>query len=211
MAILQAGRKAGGDGSAPWLGIQKANIVEFRDESSKWDWAEIYLVAELKVSGSDYNRPLKIAGSFERNPDGTVQENSLVRRINYLCVAMGWNGGINQHGKFEDEDGKEIDDIASYLNDMFADNSASIPGAGSDNYPYLVYVYKELPKNGKSYTRVHNKIMKNEGTNERKLADHIAYLKKNNYLKEAPETSSGSDTLVVDNIDDLKGMTLENL
>ena len=23
MAILQAGRKAGGDGSAPWLGIQK--------------------------------------------------------------------------------------------------------------------------------------------------------------------------------------------
>ena len=54
MAILQAGRKAGGgDGPAPWLGIQKARIVEFRDESAKWDWAEIYLVVELKVDGSD--------------------------------------------------------------------------------------------------------------------------------------------------------------
>jgi hypothetical protein len=203
MAILQAGRKAGGDGSAPWLGIQKASIVEFRCEADKWDWAEIYLVAELKVSGSDYNRPLKIAGSFERNPDGTVQENSLVRRINYLCVALGWNGGINQHGKFEDEDGEEINDIAAYLNDTYADG-------GSDNYPYLVYVYKELPKNGKSYTRVHNKIMKNEGTNERKLADHIAYLKKNNYLKEA-KAENTNGVIQVDNISDLDGMTLENL
>ena len=202
MAILQAGRKAGGDGPAPWLGIQQASIIEFRDESHKWDWAEIYLVAELKVSGSDYNRPLKIAGSFEMNPDGTIQENSLVRRINYLCVALGWNGGINQHGKFEDEDGEEVNDIAAYLNDTFADG-------GSDKFPYLVYVYKELPKNGKSYTRVHNKIMKNEGSNERKLTDHIAYLKKNNYLKEAKETSN--DTIVVDSIDDLKGMQLENL
>ena len=46
MAILQAGRNSGSsDGSAPWLGIQKARMVEFRDESAKWDWAEIYLLS----------------------------------------------------------------------------------------------------------------------------------------------------------------------
>ena len=63
MAILQSGRNTGSsNGSAPWLGIQKAKIVEIRDESDKWDWAEIYLVVELDVEGSDYNRPMKIAG-----------------------------------------------------------------------------------------------------------------------------------------------------
>ena len=206
MAILQAGRKAGGgDGPAPWLGIQKARIVEFRDESSKWDWAEIYLVVELKVDGSDYNRPLKIAGTFEKNPDGTIQENSLVRRINYLCTALCWNGGINQHGKWEDEDGTEVDDIAAYFEERYVDKG--------ENFPYLVYVYKEPPKNGKSYTRVHNKIMRNEGTNERRLSDHIAYLKKNNYLKEdtGSTTNNVADDITIVEVDNLSDLSLDNL
>ena len=201
MAILQSGRNTGSsDGTAPWLGIQKAKIVEVRDESDKWDWAEIYLVVELDVEGSDYNRPMKIAGKFERNPDGTIEETSLVRRINYLCTALKWNGGINQHGKFENEDGTEIADIATFLHDNYAKET--------NEYGFLVYVYKEPPKNGKSYTRVHNKIMANEGTNERKLEDHIAYLRKNGYLKEALNDATmanglGDGVIHVNSLDDL--------
>jgi stress response protein SCP2 len=53
--------------------------------------------------------------------------------------------------------------------------------------------------------------MSNEGTNERKLEDHIAYLKKNGYLKEATEASTmasmndglGPDVIRVDSLDDL--------
>ena len=204
MAILQAGRNSGSsDGTAPWLGIQKARITEFRDEAHKWDWAEIYLTVELDVSGSDYSRPLKIAGSFEKNPDGTIQENSLVRRINYLMTALGWDGGINQYGKWEDADGKELEDAAAFFQSMYTNTPEG-------TYPYLVYVYKELPKKGKSYTRVHNKIMKNEGTNERKLKDHIAYLKKNGYLKEAVEKQD--DMIEFDgDITELADLSLENL
>ena len=207
MAILKAGRGNGSsNGSAPWLGIKPARIVEVRDESDKWDWAEIYLVVELAVEGSDYNRPLKIAGTFERSTDGTIQENSLVRRINYLCTALEWDGGINQHGKWEDENGEEVADIANFLHDNYANK-------GTD-FNFLVYVYKEPPKNGKSYTRVHNKIMKNEGNNERRLEDHIAYLKKNGYLKEAkPEDSTVAEMQEIFGSDDnaVGDIQVENL
>ena len=44
-----------------FIGIQPVGIVTFTDESSKWDWADIYIRITLKVEGSDFERAMKIA------------------------------------------------------------------------------------------------------------------------------------------------------
>ena len=53
MAIMRSNTKAGG---ANWLGIKTGVLHNVIDETAKYDWADLYLVVEFKVEGSEYPR-----------------------------------------------------------------------------------------------------------------------------------------------------------
>ena len=172
-------------GGGDWLGIKEAGLVSVRDESERFDWADVYLVLEFQVKGSKYTRPCKITGSFEHAADGTIEDGPLLKRITYMCDALGWNGGIDKDGKWLTEDEKAIDDIGMFLTTNF--------GNDSPKEDYVIYVYKEKGKNGKTYTRVHNRFMTNEATNKRELQQYVNYLKEKGYIKEVAEDDTVSN------------------
>ena len=195
MAIMRSAIKSGG---ADWLGIKTGTFTKVRDESSKYDWADVYLLCEFMVDGSEYPRVLKIAGSFEKNPDGTIQDCTLLKRITFLFDALGEQGGVNQHGKWVDSSEDEIPNIGSYLEMQYAGAECCI------------YVYRELAKNGNAYTRVHNKVLKAGNGSAEELQGYIDFLKKKGYLKEAPADMKNESTAspVTPNVD---GIDIANL
>jgi hypothetical protein len=186
MAIMRA--SAGG---ASWLGNQKAGIKDVRDDSSKFEWSDVYLIFEMDTENSDYERMMKITGGFDWNPDGTVQATGLVRKINNMCDALGWGGGVNQHGKWVDENEELITDISTYLRGKFAQPNGDV------DRKYLVYVFKEDAKDGKTYTRVHHRFFANIAGAEGKLTEHVDYMKKNGWIKESTGISGGAMQAVV--------------
>jgi len=171
MAIMRSEIKSGG---GDWLGIKNATLKEVRDESAKYSWADIYLVCEFEVEGSKYPRPLKIAGSWEKNPDGTIQDCTLLKRITYLLDALGEQGGVNQYGEWCTEDETSISDICSHL-------MANYTGT-----ELTVYVFRELAKNGQAYSKIHNKVLKPGNGAEKELQSYIDFLKSKGFIKEAP-------------------------
>ncbi len=196
MAIMRSTIKSGG---GDWLGIQKASLKTVTDDSAKWDWADVYLTLEFDIEGSQYPKTCRIAGSFDTNPDGTIMDCSLLRRITYALDAFGFQGGVNQHGKWVNEQEEPIDDIASFLETNF--------GSESPKYEYLVYIFKEQGKNGKLYTRIHNKFLKNTSGAEAELTSYMDFLRKKGYLKEATEAAA-----VVPATDlELDGLEIANL
>ena len=64
MAIMRS-KITKGEGPS-WLGIKKASLKSVKDQSSKYDWADVYLILEFDVEESKYTRPCKIVGSFEK-------------------------------------------------------------------------------------------------------------------------------------------------
>ena len=166
-------------GGANWLGVQKAGIKDVKDDSGRFDWADVYLIFEMDTENSDFERAMKITGQFDWNPDGTIQATGLVRKINNMCDALGWDGGVNQNGKWVDENEQPIADISSYLRDKFAQPTGDV------DRKFLVYVYKEDAKDGKTYTRVHHRFFANKQGAEAALTDHVDYMKKNGWIKES--------------------------
>ena len=144
MAIMRSNTKAGG---ANWLGIKTGVLHNVIDETAKYDWADLYLVVEFKVEGSEYPRVCKIVGSFDKEPDGRIKDCTLLKRITFLLEALGEDGGVNQHGAWVNENEEPIADIAQYLTENYKGTECTI------------YVFKELAKNGQAYTRVHNKVL----------------------------------------------------
>ena len=175
-------------GGTSWLGIKTGKLESVRDESSKYAWADVYLVCEFSVEGSKYPRPLKIAGSWEKNADGTIQDGTLLKRITFLFDALGFQGGVNQFGEWVDENEEKINDICDYL---------ELGYKGSD---CTIYVYRELAKDGKAYTRIHNKVLKAGNGSAQELEGYINYLKANNFIKEAPADHDNNSTVAADPI-----------
>ena len=197
MAIMRS-KITKGEGPS-WLGIKKASLKSVKDESSKYDWADVYLILEFDVEESKYTRPCKIVGSFEKNPDGTIMDCSLLKRITYASDAFGFQGGVNQNGKCVDENEEPIDDIATFLESNFAHEEP--------NFEYLVYVFKELAKNGKTYTRIHSRFMRKGNGAEEELDSYIKFLLKKGYLKEAAD----DDAVTPDNDLKLDGLEIASL
>ena len=192
MAIMRS-KPSGGKPS--WLGIKEAGILSFKDDSSKFDWADVYITVEFEVEDSDYTREMKVAGSFDKNADGTIKDCSLLRKITYLTTALGWDGGVNHQGQWVNNLEEPISDIATYLTEQFA-----VPVA--PNKDYIIYVYRELAKNGKAYTRVHNRVMKKANGATEELDSYITYLKSKGYIKEATAEQSMGATKEI-NVDGL--------
>ena len=178
--------------SVNFYGICDIAVLNFQDRSALYDWADIYLDITVKQKGSDYTKSIRLAGSLDKGPDGSVSGGSVLNRLYHLFDILGVKAGINAKGGWETEDGESIDNIADYLNKGFAEGIDSKP----TNFPYLAYVYKEKPKqvDGKVYTRVHHKINVNSVDGRKKLEDDMNWLRQKGYLKEAPlETESTQD------------------
>ena len=172
MAIMRSNIKTGGGGS--WLGIKTGTIKSFIDESHKYDWADVYLVVEFTVEGSEYPRVMKIVGSYDKEPSGQIKDCSLLKKITFFFDAIGEQGGPNHMGEWVDADENKIDNIVSYLSKYTGQK-------------LTIYVFKELAKNGQAYTRVHNKVFPEGEKYEKELESYIAFLKSKGFIKEAPE------------------------
>ena len=195
MALMRSQVKSGGD----WTGIKTGTITAVRDDSSKYSWADVYLAVDFKVEGSDYPRTMKIAGSWEKNPDGTIQDCPLLKKITYFFDAIGEQGGVTQHGEWANFKEEKIDDICGYIMDNYKEMALTI------------FIYKEQGKDGRAYTRVHNKVLAAGNGSEKELESYVAFLRKKGYLKVAregdgaancvtPDTSFNTDELDVANL-----------
>jgi hypothetical protein len=167
-------------GEASWLGFQQAQIIEFNDRSEEFDWADLFLDVTLKTT-SQYPVNYALKGTYEREDSGEIKDSSLLKRIYYLLDAIGFKGGPNKEGVWEDENGTAIDDIGKYLNENFIAKDA----LDGDSNPFYVYVYKRLnPKDNKAYTEVCPKIVKNTNKNQEDLKSYIKFMKSKGYIKE---------------------------
>ena len=158
-------------------------ILSFQDKSAQYDWADIYLDVTVKQKGSDYTKSIRISGSLEKGPDGSVSGGTVLNRLYHFFDILGVKAGVNAKGDWETEDGQPIDDIAGYL----TSNHAEGIDANPTEFPFLAYVYKEKPKQsgGKVYTRVHHKINANSEEGRRKLTDDVNWFKSKGFIKEA--------------------------
>ena len=170
MAIMRSTIKSGG---GDWLGIKTGTINKITDESSKYDWADVYLVVEFKVEGSEYPRVMKIAGCYDKEPNGQIKHCSLLKKITYFFDAIGEMGGPNHMGDWVDANEHAISDIVTHLQQYVG-------------HQLTIYVFKELAKNGQAYTRVHNKVLPVSAKSEEELTGYINFLKSKGFLKEAP-------------------------
>ena len=145
MAIFRPQATTGGGG---FLGYQTAGIAGFENRADQFDWADVYIVVNLKLENSQFEQPMNIAGSFDREPDGNIKDCTLLRRLYYLFDAIGFEGGVTKEGNFEDAEGQEIDNITEFLGEQYAPAFPSEP-----SMDYCVYLYKEWnDKERKAYS-----------------------------------------------------------
>lgn len=161
-------------------------LINFEDKSSEFEWADIYIDVEIKQKGSDYSKQLRITGNIDKDSNGKITGGSALKRIYNFFDIIGEKAGLTVDGKWENEEGEEIFDIAKYLNQKHAMNV--IPGTEPD-YPYLAYIYKEKPKQpgAKVYSRVFYRIQNNDAQGVKKLDDDVSWFRSKGFLKEATE------------------------
>ena len=183
MAVFRP--KSAQHSGSKFIGIQPVGIVEFVDESSKWDWADIYLRVVLKVEGSDFERSMKVAGSLERDHEGNITGGSVLNRMYRIFDVIGCRAGVNLRGEWEDEGNKSIKDIEKYLTDNFV-RTGKFPD-DDPKFEYLAYVYKKRPTKpgGKIYEEVWPKLALNTVAGKRNLTNDINFLTKKGHIKEA--------------------------
>ena len=189
MAIFRPAKSSGGGG---FLGYQEAvlsKVVDRTNEtkddgSQRFPWADLYLDVEFSVKGGQYPQKMQIAGSFDKDPSGMITGGSVLNKLYAFFDIIGFQGGINTTGTgWEDANGNVINNITDALSEYINVNPM---GYEDSDYKYLIYVYKEQPKQGsdKSYTRVANSIKSNTTEGKTKLTERINFLKSRNIIKE---------------------------
>ena len=173
------------DGNS-YYGICEIALNSFEDKSSQFDWADIFISVTINQKNSEYTREITLAGSLDKDNEGNITGGSVLKRMYIFFDAIGCKAGLTVKGKWEDEDGKPIEDIASYLNALFG--QVAMPDAGLD-YNYLAYIYKEKPKKDgdKAWSRTYHKIYPNTEANRVKLDADIKWLKGKGVIKEATD------------------------
>ena len=171
-----SGLEASTGGSSKWLGYCAVGILEWQDKSANFDWADVYLVATLKVADSQYTQELKLAGSFDKEPNGNIKTCTLLKRLYWLFDTIGFDGGPNVKGEMVDADGNSVD-IVNYL------NTHHVTDPLNPTLDYTAYIYKEPGRKdpSKSYTTVFPKITKKD------LTGYIDFMKSKNLIKEVAE------------------------
>tara|TARA_R100000152_G_scaffold20490_2_gene14326 strand:+ start:154 stop:750 length:597 start_codon:yes stop_codon:yes gene_type:complete len=185
-----------------FFGICEINILSYKDRSNEFDWADVFIDVTVQQKGSEYTRNIKLAGSFDKDPEGNITGGSVLKRMYTFFDAIGCKAGLNVKGEWETEDGTKIENIEEYLNTQWIN-----PNIDENDPDYIAYVYKEKPKKvgDKAWTRVYHKIYKNNEANKAKLADDVKWLKGKGVIKEATDEPSNSfgNTLQGSGLDNL--------
>ena len=195
MAIFKPANTTGG--SNKFLGICEIAIMGFKDRSTEFDWADLYLDVTVKPKNSEYTRNIQIKGSFERDSSNKITGGSVFKRLYMFFDAIGCKAGLTIDNTWEDEDGETIENIAQYLEDNFL--SCVIPDT-DPKYDFLAYVYREKPKKtgDKAWTRVYHKVYKNIEGNSAKLEDDVKWLKDKGVIKELDDMVVNNDKILTE-------------
>ena len=168
--------KSTGGGGNKFMGIVPVSVDSFGDRSDEFDWADLFIDIELSVKNSEYSNKMSIIGSLEKDASGNITGGSVLNRMYKLFDAVGCKAGLTIKGKFEDEHGNEIADIASYLNERFTTQSEQ----------YVAYCYKKKPKPGKKvYTEVYPRLYPNSQEGKTQCEADATWLKERGVIKEA--------------------------
>ena len=184
MALLQTTTSSK---SGDFTGYFEAGVVKVEDKSGQYDWADCWIDVHFNIKGSQYPQVHSIKGSFDRNPDGTLEINKVVRHFNYFKDAIGFKGGINTEGLWETIEGDSITNIEDALNKHIRDINGSDNPMLEPPHNFYIYVYCEAPKKAgdKAYKRVLGKICTNDNRGQQDLKSYVAYMNQKGYLKEA--------------------------
>lgn len=175
--------------NSDFTGYFEAGITKVEDKSAQFDWADCWLDVTFSIKGSQYPQVHQIKGSYERNPDGTLEINKVIRHFNYLKDAIGFTGGINTEGKWETIDGEEIPDIAKALNEHIMHINGTSNPLIEPPHNYYIYIYKEAPKKPGDtiYKRVLGKVVLNDSKGKQDLKSYVTYMDQKGYLKKATD------------------------
>jgi len=168
-----------GDGGSKFLGYVPVGILSFEDRADQFDWADVYLVATLKVEDSQYPQEMKLAGSFDREPNGNIKTCTLLKRLYWLFDTIGFDGGPNVQGEMVDGDGNSID-LVNHLNINHVTDTLN------PTTDYIAYLYKEQGRKDptKTYTTVFPKLVANTDTGKKDIEGYINFMKSKNLIKE---------------------------
>ena len=182
MAIFKPEVKNGGTNK--FLGTCEFGIVNFKDRTDEFDWADLYIEVEIQQKFSEYTRKLQIKGSFEKDGNELITGGSVLKRLYHFFDTIGCAAGLNIKGTWEDENGEVIDNIQSYLSKNFIKPAA--PGEYEPSYDYIGYIYKAQPKKpgDKAWINVYPKIYTNSSENKAKLQNDVDWLKGKGIIKE---------------------------
>jgi len=190
-----------------FTGYFEAGVMKVEDKSDQYDWADIWVDVHFTLKGSQFPQVHAIKGSFDKEADGTIQANKMVRHFNYFKDAIGFSGGINTEGEWETEDGQPIDDICDALNRHI--NTMN----GSDNpmleapLNFYIYLFREAPKKSgdRVYKRVLGKICSNDAKGKAELQSYVTYMQQKGFIKEASaeDVAKGPSTTTTASADEL--------
>ena len=178
-------------GTPNWLGFQQVAITDVLDRSDEFNNLDMFLEIHFKNGNSDYPYKYSLLGTFDKDAQGNITgESGLLKRIVYLCDALGWAGGVNKQGQWVDEEDKEIKDIAGYLNLNFSAANYGLKGDDVDHEKYYIYVYKKFnAKSNKAYTTVCPKIAKVDKKSKADLESYVDWMKANKFIVEHDENA----------------------
>jgi len=170
------------DGGSKFLGYVPVGITSYEDRADQFDWADVYIVASLSLEGSQYPQEMRLAGSFDKEPNGNIKTCTILKRLYWLFDTIGFDGGPDVQGKMVDGEGESID-IVSYL------NSNHVTSPVDPQHSYLAYLYKEQGRKdpSKTYTTVFPKLVPNTPAGRKDLEGYINFMKSKNLIKEVQQ------------------------
>ena len=180
--------------SAPvsFLGPIEVGIINFKDKSSDFDWADIFIEVELSVKNSEYSNRMSICGRLDKDAEGKITGGSVLKRMYNLFDMLGCKAGLTIDSKWEDDEGNAIDSISDYLNSQFK----------TDSEDYIAYAYNKKPKKlgDKVYTEVYPRLYLNTPGGQTQCEKDVVWLKSKGVIKEADaaDMPQKSDTKLAD-------------
>lgn len=164
-----------------WVGFKPVAISGVIDKSTEFEQFDVLIDFDLKVEGTEYNNTMSLLGTFERNDNNDIEDNSFLKRIYRIFDGLGDQGGVDIKGNWVDSADKKIENIGDYLS-QYVETS---------KYPYLAYLYRERSKkNGKVYTRAYPILVPNTSQGSEDIRGFINFLLKNKVIKIADESSN---------------------
>ena len=175
-----------------FLGPIEVGIINFKDKSSDFDWADIFIEVELSVKNSEYSNRMSICGRLDKDAEGKITGGSVLKRMYNLFDMLGCKAGLTIDSKWEDDEGNAIDSISDYLNSQFK----------TDSEDYIAYAYKKKPKKlgDKVYTEVYPRLYLNTPGGQTQCEKDVVWLKSKGVITEADaaDMPQKSDTKLAD-------------